>query len=412
MNILTNSHNSLVYDFGSAAIKFGWGGNAQPLYVVPPYAASRTVDGDIHIHFREEWLQKEMSYIDVVPMFDQNGARAAKQDDNDIMSSFVDWTYALMLGDLDPGEYSVLYTQPTGLLNIPESFNEWRRSMAEIAFEFSNHPLVSFQHDSALACYAHIKHTGLVVDFGWTNIRVIPVIEGHPLRRSIAMHTAGGLQLSNILFDQMTSKGKNVRTFLDPKPADGFGTFYGHAGRNIVSSQSQLNFCRRGVLIDIIKNHLRFDLEEKRKQQKETILDYIYFMPGREPVDIQPEMEFLADILFEQTNETDSLQQLISKAILSSPEPYQDILWKTIIPCGGLSSLPGYITKLEQKITEIAPPSVSPFVVPPVCKEASGGHTIWVGGSIVASMDSFPSVCITSQEWSEFGDSILHRKCL
>lgn len=39
-------------------------------------------------------------------------------------------------------------------------------------------------------------------------------------------------------------------------------------------------------------------------------------------------------------------------------------------------------------------------------------HSVWIGGSILASLPSFMRGCIKKSEYDEFGASIVHRKCL
>ena len=39
-------------------------------------------------------------------------------------------------------------------------------------------------------------------------------------------------------------------------------------------------------------------------------------------------------------------------------------------------------------------------------------YSVWLGGSILASMDTFQNQWITRQEYDEVGPSIIHCKCL
>lgn len=403
MNIINNHQNVLVYDFGTSAIKFGYGGNIRPLFSIPPYSAQRNQEDD-DIKFGEEWLQKDLPGVEVLPMFDPEGNIVKKEK----IITFLDWTYDTCFGEIDPQQWKVLFSQPSSLLLQPSNFRTRRSLLAELSFEFANHPQLSFQHDASLACYSHGIHTGIVIDFGFSCLRVVPVLEGHPLRNSIKILNLGGFNLINLLEKGMEDNGKPIRTFLDRKPSDGLGGLFSHP-RIIDSSDSQINFCRRGVLMDMIKCLLRF---KTQPDQNETIADYVYYMPGREPVEIQDEIEFISNQFWEDTEEHPSLQSLIESSIQSVPFELQNSMWKTIVTCGGLSKLRGFNEILESKLKPLAPNGIKPKVIPPVSPEASSSFSVWVGGSIVASYEKFSELCISASEWDENGDRILDLKCL
>merc|ERR1719423_594664 len=74
----------------------------------------------------------------------------------------------------------------------------------------------------------------------------------------------------------------------------------------------------------------------------------------------------------------------------------------------------------------ISTPTTSSPVVPPctqvlliVCKRKSPPllapperkYSVWIGGSILASLSAFQAMWITKAEYDEAGPSIVHRKC-
>jgi actin-related protein len=38
-------------------------------------------------------------------------------------------------------------------------------------------------------------------------------------------------------------------------------------------------------------------------------------------------------------------------------------------------------------------------------------NSVWLGGSILASLEAFPHMCVTFDEYREEGAQIVHRKC-
>lgn len=412
MNLCTNVHSALVYDFGTAAIKFGFGGYSIPCFRIPPaFARQNRRNDDGLFQFGEEWLQRNLPNIEVVPMLDTDGCWC----DSDMFTPFMDWTYTA-LGEIEPSDWTVLFSQPSCLVSNPDKFRQRRATVAESSFEFANHRAICFQHDSALSCYSFARETGVVIDFGWSCIRVIPVLEGHPLRRSIRQHPLGGFELASLLEKKFDEHGKIVKTHLDPRPNDGFGGLFKPKSDGqfddifkpnlVMPTESQMSFCRRSVLIDMIKTTLHFI-----PRKDESIKDYVYFMAGREPIDIEDEVKFVGARIFETSADGRSLQETIVDAITSAPMELRDAFWEAIMPCGGLARLEGFNARLQKELDAVAADQ-HPKVLEPICKEASGENAVWAGGSIVASCELFPDLCISKQEWDENGASILDRKCL
>ena len=62
---------------------------------------------------------------------------------------------------------------------------------------------------------------------------------------------------------------------------------------------------------------------------------------------------------------------------------------------------------MQKEISALAPPSTEiEIVTPPERKES-----VWIGGSILASLSTFRKMWITKQEFDEMGTSIVQRKC-
>ncbi|EAY23513.1 Actin family protein [Trichomonas vaginalis G3] len=410
MNVVDNLHKALVYDFGSSCVRFGYAGDAYPLYVVPSSSVQMFQDGEEKIRFGSEWFEKNLPDIQINQMVDDNGMIT----ESDMLFTFFDWVLSVHQIE-EPTQNPVLISQPTVITKLTGNKNgitKWRETLASCIFEFANHPALCLQHDASLACYAHGIHTGVVVDYGWSCARAIPVFEGHPITQSVQIHPLGGLELTNLLFEKMKQNNKQIYTFLDPKPTDVglFGT-----AKVVTPTPSQHDYCVRHEITNIIKNHLRYT-DTPPKPNDEDILDYIYFMPGRRPLEIKDEINFLKPLLWQQTEGVPQsnipLQNVVYNAIDSSPKDLHSTFWKNIITSGGLSRIPGFNAKLEQKARQIAPKRTEPHVVRPLADVAAGSRCVWTGGSIVASLPNFDQLCITKAEWEEFGNSILLRKCL
>ncbi len=62
---------------------------------------------------------------------------------------------------------------------------------------------------------------------------------------------------------------------------------------------------------------------------------------------------------------------------------------------------------LFAQITALAPTSMKIKVVAPPERK----YSVWIGGSILASLSTFQQMWIAKSEYDESGPSIVHRKC-
>ena len=81
--------------------------------------------------------------------------------------------------------------------------------------------------------------------------------------------------------------------------------------------------------------------------------------------------------------------------------------FQNIVLSGGSTMYPGITDRLQKEMQLIVPNSVKPRIIAPPERK----YSVWIGGSILASLSSFQSMWITKQEYDESGPSIVHRKC-
>ena len=67
----------------------------------------------------------------------------------------------------------------------------------------------------------------------------------------------------------------------------------------------------------------------------------------------------------------------------------------------------GISDRLSKEITALAPSTMKIKIVAPPERK----YSVWIGGSILASLSTFQSMWISKAEYDESGPSIVHRKC-
>lgn len=74
---------------------------------------------------------------------------------------------------------------------------------------------------------------------------------------------------------------------------------------------------------------------------------------------------------------------------------------------GGTTMYPGLPDRMKKEITALAPSSMRIKIIAPPERK----YSVWIGGSILASLSTFQQMWISKQEYDESGPSIVHRKC-
>ena len=83
-------------------------------------------------------------------------------------------------------------------------------------------------------------------------------------------------------------------------------------------------------------------------------------------------------------------------------------LYANIFMSGGNTMHPGIDDRLQKELTSLAPPTMNIKVI----DEPERKHSVWIGGSILASLSPFQCMWISKPEYDEYGPSIVHQKCI
>ena len=65
------------------------------------------------------------------------------------------------------------------------------------------------------------------------------------------------------------------------------------------------------------------------------------------------------------------------------------------------------LQRLKKELTALVPSAMKIKVIAPPERE----YSVWVGGSILASLSTFQGMWITKAEYDDTGPAIVHRKC-
>ena len=66
---------------------------------------------------------------------------------------------------------------------------------------------------------------------------------------------------------------------------------------------------------------------------------------------------------------------------------------------------PGISDRMQKEITALAPSSMRVKIIAPPERK----YSVWIGGSILASLSTFQNMWVSKQEYDESGPGIVHR---
>ena len=393
MNIIDIPHPPLVYDVGSAMFRAGYAGNAWPEINIPSVGVLINED-EKKFSFNDTFIYSKPSHLPIEHLINEQNQISSP----DLLKQFIQFTHERIS---DPPESkTALFTQPAHLMIDRDFGTTWAKTIAETSFETFNYSNICITSDALLAAYSHCYHTATVVDFGWSCVRVIPIIEGEPLFGCSRFHICGGMVMSQILIDHLKQ-----RTISIVDPSLGF-------------SKQQAQMIENRSAADIIKQCLYFQTNQETEENQEDIdgNENLASINGQ-LIDVRGDMKLLSSMLFqkiepneeEESTEVLPLYELLSDSIYNAPDKSKKALWGNIVTCGGFSTIEGFQDKLIADLN--TDKTFQRTVHFPMHEMVAGDFCVWSGGSILASSPVFDRYCVSKEEYAEYGERLLHIKC-
>ena len=103
----------------------------------------------------------------------------------------------------------------------------------------------------------------------------------------------------------------------------------------------------------------------------------------------------------------DGVHHKVYQSIMKCDQDIRKELYDNILLVGGTTLVSGLKDRLRRDVQSLAPLGTKPVVIDPAERE----YSVWVGGSILASLSSFQKMCISKQVYEEQGSRIIHTKC-
>ena len=135
-----------------------------------------------------------------------------------------------------------------------------------------------------------------------------------------------------------------------------------------------------------------------------------YELPDGQIITIGNERFRCPEAMFQPTflgMETTGIHETTYNSIMRSDMDIRKDLYANIVLSGGSTMFAGVADRIQKEIAALAPASMKIKIIAPPERK----YSVWIGGSILASLTTFQQMWISKDEYDESGPVIVHRKC-
>jgi len=371
-----DNNPAVVIDNGSGMIKAGIAGDDAPRVYFPSVVGLPKYDkmigsDDKSFYIGQDAINKKGVLTLEYPL--ENGI----VKNWDYMEKIWHYTYYNEL-KTDPQEQPVLLTE------APLNPKKNREDMIEIFFEKFKVPAFYVFTQAVLALYASGRTTGVVCDSGDGVTHIVVVYDGYSIKHATTRIDLAGRNLTDYLTKHLAEDGYN---------------FASTAEREIAKEIKE-KLCY--VALDFNEEIKAFSNSPDKKVE--------YELPDGKKIKIGPVLIQTPECLFNPSMlglDVPGIHRSIYNSIQKSDLDLRRDLFENITLSGGSTMFDGLQERLNKEISALVSNNVKVKIIAPMERK----YSIWIGGSVLATLATFQASWVQQSEYQEVGPSIVHRKC-
>lgn len=369
---MSEDARAIVIDIGSSTMKVGFAGEDSP--AVFPTVVGRPKSADANpkaVYVGEEALAKRDTLKLSYPV------------EHDVINDWDDFELILRhvfdnVLKVKPTEYEILLTEP------PLNPTSNREKVVKILFEVFNCRACYLSIQAVLALYASGRTTGIVLEVGDSFFRAVPIYESYALPHAVLRTDIGGRDLTDYLVTMLSESGYSFAT---------------KAESSIVQEIKE-KLC-----------YVAVDFEaEMQGAATSSSLQKSYELEDGQEITVGTERFQCPEVLFTPSltgSEAHGIHDTMFNSIKKCDVDIRKELYNNIVLTGGSTLFSGMAERLQKEITKLAPSTMKIKVIAPPERK----YSVWLGGSILASLSTFQTMWITRKDYDEVGPSVVNQKC-